>query len=179
MKKENKIRYETYEAHELGLPILIKNAPIIEIEGHEVIDIDYTKISEVLFNALILKPTPLLGREVRFIRLFMGLTLEAFANKLQVTHPTVLAWERMEDREAKITSSTEAMLRILAAKQGLEDSELAEVILNRFFESSRNKYCKEEAKTPIIGVELDSQKNQEPPKIHFISEEDLEDFQEA
>jgi hypothetical protein len=45
-----------YRADELGLPILIRNVPIVEIEGHEVLDIDYEGISKLLFAALIIKP---------------------------------------------------------------------------------------------------------------------------
>jgi DNA-binding transcriptional regulator YiaG len=124
---------DTYRADELGLPILIKGVSVIEIDGHEVMDIDYAKISEVLFVALIIKPFPLTGAEVRFMRLFMGLTLESLATSLHVTHPTILSWEKCGNEMTKMTDSTEAILRMFAAKQGAKDNELIGVILNRFF----------------------------------------------
>lgn len=115
------------------MPIIIKSVLIIEIDEHEVMDIDYVRISQVLFAALIIKPFPLSGAEVRFIRLFMGLTLESLANSLHVTHPTILSWEKCGNEPTKMTDSTEAILRIFAAQEGIKDNELIGIVLNRFF----------------------------------------------
>ena len=167
-KKQIKIIKE-YRADELGLPILIKGVPIIEIDGHEVVDIDYTIISKFLFAALIIKPFSLTGAEVRFMRLFMGLTLESLAMSLHVTHPTVLSWERCGNEPTKMTDSTEAMLRIFAAQQGAKDNELIGVILKKFFggpsESNETSKC-------ATIVELDAIRREEAPNIYFSQKED-------
>jgi DNA-binding transcriptional regulator YiaG len=168
---------DEYRADELGLPIVIKSVPIIEMDGHEIIDIDYAKISELLFAALIIKPFPLTGAEVRFIRLFMGLTLENLANSLHVTHPTVLSWEKYGNEPTKMTDSTEAMLRIFAAKRGAKDNERIGIILNRFFggpaKTEKNPKC-------ATIIELNAMQRDEAPKIHFSNEEhDLRLVQEA
>lgn len=166
-----------YRADELGLPILIKNIPVIEIEGHEVMDIDYAVISKMLFAALIIKPLPLTGAEVRFMRLFMEMTLEGLAKSLHVTHPTVLAWERFGNNPTMMTDSTEAILRIFAAQQGAKDSELVAVILNRFFGGSVE--TKEPSRCATI-VELHPNHKEEVPTIHFSNKaSDLRWLQEA
>jgi DNA-binding transcriptional regulator YiaG len=168
---------DEYRADELGLPVLIKRVPIIEIDGREVMDIDYTKISEVLFAALIIKPFPLTGAEVRFMRLFMGLTLENLANSLHVTHPTILSWEKCGNEPTKMTDSTEAILRIFAAKQGSKDNELIGVILNRFFGGPSKTNIRSKSATII---ELDPTHKGEIPKIHFSDQEkDLRLVREA
>jgi len=162
---------DEYRADELGLPVLIKGVPVIEIDGHEVLDIDYAKISEFLFAALIIKPFPLTGAEVRFMRLFMGLTLERLATSLHVTHPTILSWEKCGNELTKMTDSTEAMLRIFAAKQGAKDYELIGVILNKFFDGVSKTVTPSKCATII---ELDAFHKEEAPKVLFsIQEADL------
>lgn len=165
MKKKNKSILPEYKADELGLPLIIRNVPIIEIEGHEVLDIDYSKISELLFASLILKPFPLTGAEVRFMRLFMGLTLESLAESLHVTHPTILGWERYGNEPTKMTDTTEAILRIFAAKQGAKDNELIGIILDKFFSGSKKDPSVSKSATI---VELDA----EFPRISFSNEEE-------
>lgn len=168
---------EEYRADELGLPILIKNVPVVKMDDHEVMDIDYVAIGKVLFAALIIKPFPLTGAEVRFMRLFMSLTLESLAKSLHVTHPTVLAWERYGNNPTMMTDSTEAMLRIFAAQQGAKDNELVAIILNQFFGGSIEKEAPTKCATI---VELNPNHKEEMPKIHFSNKaSDLRLLQEA
>jgi DNA-binding transcriptional regulator YiaG len=168
MSRQIKI-IDEYRADELGLPVLIRGVPIIEIDGHEVMDIDYAKISKVLFMALIIKPFPLTGAEIRFMRLFMGLTLENLANSLHVTHPTVLSWEKCGNEPTKMTDSTEAILRIFAAKQGAKDNELIGIILNRFFGGhSKTDFSSRSATI----IELGATHKEETPKVYFSDQED-------
>ena len=164
MKKEPKKIIDEYRADELGLPIIMKGVPVIEVDGHEVIDIDYTKISSLIFASLIIKPFPLTGAEIRFMRLFMGLTLESLAKSLHVTHPSILSWEKCGDEPTKMTDSTEAMLRLFAAQQGIKDNELVKIILNNYFrgiaESDKPSKC-----TTIVEL------YEETPKVYFSTEE--------
>jgi DNA-binding transcriptional regulator YiaG len=162
---------DEYKADELGLPIIIKGVALIEVDGHEVLDIDYAKISELLFAALILKPFPLTGAEIRFMRLFMGLTLESLANSLHVTHPTILSWERSANEPTHMTDSTEAMLRIFAARQGAKDNELIGIVLNRFF---GGRALSEKTNKCATIVDLNTIQRGEAPTIHFSErDEDL------
>lgn len=169
MKKKKTKSISEYWAHELGLPVLIKNVPVIEIDGHEVVDINHAKISEALFLALIMKPFPLTGSEVRFMRLFMGLTLESLAKSLHVHHPTILAWEKKSEVPTKMTDSTEVMLRIFAAKNGVKDHELAEVIIDKFF-SGREDYETVSKSSRVI--ELYPSEEDQAPSVQFIPDED-------
>lgn len=169
---------DNYRADELGLPLIIKGVPVIKIDGHEVLDIDYSKISEFLFVALIMKPMPLSGAEIRFMRIFMGFTLEALATKLHVTHPTILSWEKCENDFTKMTDTTEAMFRIFSAKEGVKDNELIMAIANEFFDSPWPKNEKTSKKATI--VELSTFTRDDVPNIYFSDkEQDLQFFQEA
>ncbi len=168
---------DEYWAHELGLPILLKGVPVVYLEGNEVIDIDYEQLSETLFAALILKPYSLTGAEVRFMRFYMELTLEQLAAKLHVTHASVLTWEKCKNNPTKMTASTETMLRLFAAKQGVKDHELIEVILDHFFE---DKSAEQSGKRASTIVEFNTRHQEELPIITFTPEEDgLSEVQEA
>lgn len=178
MSTQQKKIIEEHYASELGLPVVIKNVPIIEVDGEEILDIDYSKISEALFANLLLKPYPLTGAEIRFMRLFMELTLEKFATALHVTHPTVLSWEKNGNQFTNMTDGTEAMLRIFAARQGAKDNELIAVIANNFFDNPWEKLSKASHKATI--VELDTTDNDSEPKIFYSdNEHDLQLVQEA
>lgn len=175
VKKKQKIIEEHY-ASEFGLPVVIKNVPIVEIEGEEVLDIDYAKLGESLFASLLLKPFPLTGAEVRFMRLFMELTLEKLAAALHVTHPTILSWEKSGNQFTNMSDGTEAMLRIFAARQGSKDNELIAIIANKFFDSPWEKPSESSCKATI--VELNTEDN--TAKIFYSDDEhDLQLVQEA
>jgi DNA-binding transcriptional regulator YiaG len=177
MGKEKQIRViSEYRADELGLPVIMKDVPVIEVDGMEVLDIDYEKISELIFFALIMKPAPFTGLEVRFMRLFMGLTLEKLATSLHVTHPTVIAWEKHGEASAKITDSTEMLLRLFAAQTGAEDSELVSVLLGKYFRGPTKQPVERYA--PV--VELNVKNREEMPYVRFSNKKrDLQFLQTA
>lgn len=175
-KKSIKI-IDVYLARELGLPVILKNVPVVEIDGNEVMDIDYSSISAEIFVHLITKPPFLTGEEVRFMRLFMGLTLESLANSLHVTHPTILSWENHGNEPTNMTDSTEVMLRIFSAKQGTSDNELVGVLLNQFFEG-KPKIIDYEKSATIVKLNV-HQKNAVPKVYLSSSKEDLQILQEA
>jgi transcriptional regulator with XRE-family HTH domain len=178
MKRTEVKIIKEYKASEFGLPVIIKNVPVVTIDGHDVLDINHAVISELLFAALIVKPTPLTGAEVRFMRLFMGLTLESLAESLHITHPTILAWERHGDEFTKMTDSIETMLRIFFAKEGVRDSELVGVIINTFFDEPRKKPENIEKLATVVELATENQNNS--PQVSFSdNEQDLLFLQEA
>ncbi len=166
-----------YRADELGLPVIMKDVPVIEVDGMEVLDIDYAKISELLFFALIMKPAPFTGSEVRFMRLFMGLTLEKLATSLHVTHPTIISWEKCGNEATKMTDAAEALLRLFAAQRGAKDNELISILLTKYFQGPVNPSAHYPRATV---VELNAKHGEAFPRIHFSEKtDDLRLLQEA
>lgn len=55
---------------------------------------------------------PIRGKELRFIRKVAGLNSRAVADFFRVTHPTILAWEKIEE---PLPTATEVALRVLFA----------------------------------------------------------------
>ncbi|MCB1134979.1 MAG: hypothetical protein KDK78_01820 [Chlamydiia bacterium] len=165
---------DEYKADELGLPVVIRSVPVIDLAGEEVLDINYAQVSAAIFSALILKPYRLTGSEVKFMRLFMELTLEGLAKKLHVTHPSVLSWERCEQQHTNMSESTEALLRILAAQQSKKDQELISVVLDTFF---HGKYSEEDGRVTTI-VELNPASDSELPQVRFSLDPELQSASE-
>jgi len=67
-----------------------------------------------VIEALALNPSRLTGNEVRFIRLFAGMTLVQFAARLDVTHPAVLKWEKRGNQATGMGWPTEKDIRLFA-----------------------------------------------------------------
>ncbi len=85
---------ETFIFNGLGFPIQLIDCPMKKVIGEWVIDINLNALQLFVFKGLIHKPSPLTGRELRFMRKFMDLTTEDLGKKLGVTHATVVKWEK-------------------------------------------------------------------------------------
>ncbi len=106
MKKKKVLRY-LY--NDLGFPIILINAPMKQIFGEWVLDINLNSLQKEVLNALVHKPFFLTGKELRFIRKYFEMTTTSFGKLLGVTHPAVLKWE---NEQAKLNPTTENYLRL-------------------------------------------------------------------
>src|ERR1700722_14294283 len=85
---------ETFIFNGLGFPIQLIDCPMKKVIGEWVIDVNLNVLQLFVFKGLIRKPSPLTGREMRFMRKFMDLTTEDLGKKLGVTHAAVVKWEK-------------------------------------------------------------------------------------
>jgi len=115
MKEKRTITYEG-----LGFPITLVDVPIKIIGGEEVLDINLYKLQTLVLRSLIYKPTPLTGKQLRFIRKFLEISTVDFAKKFGVTHPTILQWEK---EQSKINPTAEFCIRLYAL-QHIQDGDL-------------------------------------------------------
>ena len=100
---------KTFIYQGLGFPIELIDAPMKKVLGEWVIDIDMNELQKFIFKGLIHKPYPLTGKEMRFMRKFIGLSTTDFGEKLGLSHATVVKWEK---EQAKISPIQEAYIRI-------------------------------------------------------------------
>jgi len=68
--------------------------------------------SRSVLRALAHKPSPLIGSQIRFIRLHFDLTLQKFAKRFAVSHPAVMKWENAKSHPTKMNWTTEKDLRL-------------------------------------------------------------------
>ena len=105
--KERKVETFVYEG--LGFPVTLIKCPMKKVFGEWVLDINLAKLQLDMLKALIHKPVPLTGSELRFIRKYLELSATAFGKLVGVSHPAVLKWEK---DQAHISPPTEIYIRL-------------------------------------------------------------------
>jgi DNA-binding transcriptional regulator YiaG len=97
-----------------GFPIIVHNAPAKMVRGKLEATLNYKELGADVILALCLKPTPLTGAQVKFVRLYFDLSLRDFSDIFGLTHPAILKWESYEDHFANILPAIEKTLRLEA-----------------------------------------------------------------
>ncbi len=110
-KVERKTQHE-FVYTGFGFPVDLVEVPMIRVRGAWTPDVDYDALAKVVLRALVAKPARLSGNEVRFIRHSFPMTLTAFAERFNVTHPAVIKWEKSGDDPTKMSWSVEKDVRL-------------------------------------------------------------------
>lgn len=116
MKLERETRKE-YRYEGLGLPVVIKDAPMVKIRGQWVLDVDFNHLQAAVFRAMAEKQVRLSGRDIRFIRHHAGMTLQEFADRFGVSHPAVMNWEKSGADATNMKWATEKDIRLFTLAQ--------------------------------------------------------------
>lgn len=77
----------------LGIPVKLVNAPLKKIAGEWILDLNMELLQRVVLEAIIHKPTLLSGKEIRYIRKYVYLSMEEFGKVFGVSHVAVSKWE--------------------------------------------------------------------------------------
>jgi DNA-binding transcriptional regulator YiaG len=96
----------------LGFPVMLVGVPMKKIRDEWIPDIRLNEYQEVVLWVLVHKPSPLTGRQVRFIRHWMGKTQQEFAEQHDVTHAAVSKWESKGHELTGMSKPTEILLRL-------------------------------------------------------------------
>jgi DNA-binding transcriptional regulator YiaG len=97
------------------------NVPMKDSKHGPVIDLAPDVLETLAAQAVIAHRIPIRGREVKFLRKAIGLSLEKFANKLGLTSGSVFHWEKTDNE--RLAPINEAAVRALVAEElGLEIS---------------------------------------------------------
>jgi DNA-binding transcriptional regulator YiaG len=92
----------TFVYEGLGFPVKLIDTPMKKVFGEWVIDIDMNALQMFVFKSLIHKPYPLTGKEMRFMRKFMGMSTMEFGENLGVSHAAVVKWEKEQAKVGPI-----------------------------------------------------------------------------
>jgi DNA-binding transcriptional regulator YiaG len=113
----------------LGFPVQLVDAPMVEIDGEWALDVNRNALMDAMAIAVPLKPARLTGAEVRFLRLFFEMTLQAFADELGVVRQTIAHWESSGQAMSPMTWPTELGVRLYAlSRLGLSSTQIAEAV---------------------------------------------------
>ncbi|MEK7483360.1 MAG: hypothetical protein AABZ60_03405, partial [Planctomycetota bacterium] len=95
-----------------GFPLYLQNVPMVYVRGVWTPNVNYKRLSEMVFQMFVEKPSRLTGNELKFIRNKLQMTLKAFAERFYVTHPAVLKWEKSADKPTNMSWATEKDIRL-------------------------------------------------------------------
>lgn len=99
---------------DFGFPVHLINVPMMKARGEWVLDINFNELMKAVLLALATKASPLTGNEIRYIRKYFRLTLEAFGKEFGVSHAAVIDWEKEENNLVKMNPATEKCIRLYA-----------------------------------------------------------------
>lgn len=108
----NKKTLNEFIDHGCGFPVVLKNVPMKKFQGKWIPDINYNALEKNVLILLCHKPFKLTGHEIRFIRLYFEMTLQEFAKRFGVQHPTVIKWEKFKNHPTNMTMGTEKDIRL-------------------------------------------------------------------
>lgn len=91
------------------------NVPMKDSKHGPVVDLAPDVLEKLAAKAVIVHRIPLRGKEVKFLRKVLGLSLEKFANKLGLTSGSVFHWEKAEDQ--RLAPINEAAVRAFVAEK--------------------------------------------------------------
>jgi DNA-binding transcriptional regulator YiaG len=94
-----------------GFPVTITDAPMREIFGEWVLDIDPRRIDRHVAFLIAKQMAPLTGKQVTFVRKFAKMSLRAFGERLGVSHVAVFKWEAMGNKRAGMDLNAERVIR--------------------------------------------------------------------
>ncbi len=87
------------------------------------------QLTQIIASALVLKPSELTGKEIRFLRKYIGLTGEQFGRKLGLTKEHV---SRIENEKLPVGAQTERLIRYVSISANpdlqVEVSQLLELL---------------------------------------------------
>lgn len=106
----------SYQYTECGLDnVFIEGMAVVQDHaGEETLEIaSIGLLHSVIAEGIVMLPSKMSGRELRFLRTEMGLTQEKLADVLKVTLLTVSRWER---EESPIKDTAEMLIRLMAVE---------------------------------------------------------------
>lgn len=95
--------------------IIFKNVPMRESKWGDVIDFNPGVMEKLAAQAIIEQRVPIRGREVKFLRKCLGLSLEKFATEIDLNPSTVFKWEHKADE--RLHSLNEVSVRSFFAEK--------------------------------------------------------------
>ena len=107
----------------LGFPIIIINPKYTQFRGEKILDVNPKKLMREAFKAVLKKKARLSGAEIKFLRTYLKLTQQEFADLVEIDRTSVTKWEAKKHSFTGMDHHTEAYLRACCASRfGLTSS---------------------------------------------------------
>lgn len=97
-----------------GFPIIIVNPKYRIVHGDKTLDINHNEIFRRIFVALLVKPGPFTGNEIKFLRRYLDMTQTEFSKRflMKDDHARISLWENRKDEPTGMEVIVEAGIRM-------------------------------------------------------------------
>lgn len=128
MKAETKKEFAYKGA---GFPVMLLEFPFRTLQGDEVLDVDMDQLDLAIAFAVLRKPAPLTGNEIRFLRTILTLSLQNFGKELGVTAPAIKKWEDLKDKNMRSITNDFAIRNFVAKRLSFEHERHVDFVVHR------------------------------------------------
>jgi DNA-binding XRE family transcriptional regulator len=111
VEREYKIQ-KVYDFNALGFKVRLHNVRFYRFGNDWVFDRNVFEIGEVMARVVPLKPAPLTGAELKFLRKQHKMTQDELAKVLEATRQSVINWEKTKQEPAGLATANERLARI-------------------------------------------------------------------
>jgi len=116
-----------------GFPVVIRNAPKRSYDGRWALDVGLETLNRAVLVELIRSTGPWTGGAVKFVRHWLGATLQEFADRVGVSHPAVIKWQDAGEESTPMSKGNEYLIRAQVAAQlraegHITESEFADLV---------------------------------------------------
>jgi len=129
MKKTKKIK--NYSIKGFGFPVILHEVELEDPlnDGDWVPRINEIQLNQAVFETLAITPIRFTGAHIAFVRKFLNMTQEEFANALGLArHGAVSKWEKRKTETAGMKPGTEILIRaLMREKLGHREFPIAEI----------------------------------------------------
>lgn len=131
--------------HGFGFPVLLKGVAYKGEGPDRYLDIPHEQVSKLLLDAILRKPNPWTGAELRFVRKEMDLTQGQFAKLVHAkSYSNVVSWEGRENESTGLSEQAELYMRLRVVSELFGDARLME-----FFHLFRDRILASAEKKPL------------------------------
>jgi transcriptional regulator with XRE-family HTH domain len=126
------MKIKNYQWNGYGFPVIFSELPAVRLRGELVPDVDFNLLAKPLIKIICAKqPIPFSGNQVKFIRHHLGMSMREFAQFMDVTHQSVMRWEKKAKSAARIDINTEIVMRLRILKTLKSDAQSIEEVVEK------------------------------------------------
>jgi len=103
---------KNYIYRELGFPIELHDVEMVFFDGEFHPKIDVRKTADLAIKSLVSQKARLTGNQIKFIRVYLSMSLREFAKIVNESHMAVKKWEDFKDKPTNMDRNIEIMLRL-------------------------------------------------------------------
>lgn len=130
--KDAPVTTTNYRFEEVGLPVLLKNVELVDCQECGALSPvipDLNGVMQVIAFAVIAHPCKLIGKEVKFLRKYLGLSGDEFSKLVDVDRTTLSKWE---NDQQEIGKHSDRLMRFLVISKSPELRKQIEEFMEKY-----------------------------------------------